>query len=152
MYTLDGSDQIVEIDAPQCQPGAPHPIVVAEEGRLDLAYAVRDDFCAPLSKACTALVTFHAPHAVLFGQSGEETLEGHPLWAAGLRPYQAYEVKDSCWIRWAERVNAVHPRHRPLGLRHYIFAFHDSTFECLARGFAAEIRTEEITLSARTIT
>ena len=35
-------------------------------------------------------------------------------------------------------MNRVHEHHRPeryAELRHYVFAFHDSTFECVARGF-----------------
>jgi len=34
------------------------------------------------------------------------------------------------------------------GLKHYVFAFHDSTFECIARGFNAVIVTglEELIL------
>ena len=50
----------------------------------------------------------------------------------------AFEVKESSWIRRLERMNSVHPYHRPetfWQLRHLIFAFHDSTFECVCRGF-----------------
>ncbi len=39
-------------------------------------------------------------------------------------------------------MNAVHPCHRPehfAGFKHYIFAFHDSTFECIAEGFTCEV-------------
>jgi len=41
-------------------------------------------------------------------------------------------------------MNSVHPRHNPKmydDLKHYVFAFHDSTFECIARGFDATIVT-----------
>jgi hypothetical protein len=37
-------------------------------------------------------------------------------------------------------MNSVHPHHDREGfarLRHYVFAFHDSTFECVARSFTA---------------
>jgi hypothetical protein len=36
-----------------------------------------------------------------------------------------------------ERMNRVHPSHKPQhfeGLRHFVFTFHDDTFECVARG------------------
>jgi hypothetical protein len=39
-------------------------------------------------------------------------------------------------------MNSVHPYHRPeafADLHHYVFAFHDSTFECIARGFNATL-------------
>lgn len=47
---------------------------------------------------------------------------------------------DSRWIAEAERVNLVHPQHRGGWhdrLNHYVFCFHDETFECLAEGFTA---------------
>ncbi len=41
-------------------------------------------------------------------------------------------------------MNSVHPRHTPEWFferkRHFIFAFHDSTFECVAESFEVEVR------------
>jgi hypothetical protein len=39
-------------------------------------------------------------------------------------------------------MNSVHPHHRPEAceaLTHYVFAFHDSTFECVARGISVSL-------------
>jgi hypothetical protein len=39
-------------------------------------------------------------------------------------------------------MNSVHPRHRPehfKSYRHFVLAFHDSTFECIAEGYATEL-------------
>jgi hypothetical protein len=39
-------------------------------------------------------------------------------------------------------MNRVHEHHQPARferLRHFVFAFHDSTFECVAEGFRADI-------------
>lgn len=68
----------------------------------------------------------------------DEAFEGHPLASRGLKPYSVFEVKNSSWIRRLERMNSVHRCHRPEGykmLRHFVFAFHDTTFECVAQGF-----------------
>jgi hypothetical protein len=83
-----------------------------------------------------AIVRFHHPIASLFGPPSDEAFKGHPLSARGLEPYSAMEVKSSSWIRRLERMNSVHPNHRPMHFRtyrHFVFAFHDSTFECVAK-------------------
>jgi hypothetical protein len=52
----------------------------------------------------------------------------------GVRTRQRHCV----WIRAAERRNRVHPYHRAEDfddLRHFVFTFHDSIFEALAREF-----------------
>jgi len=52
------------------------------------------------------------------------------------------EVEHSSWIRALERMNAVHPYHRTehfLKYRHFIFAFHDSTVECVAEGLRVHL-------------
>ncbi|HEX3625576.1 MAG TPA: hypothetical protein VH280_09130 [Verrucomicrobiae bacterium] len=90
----------------------------------------------------TALVRFTNYRAYMFGSPHDEAFSGHPLAARGLTPYSAVEVHHSSWIRILERMNAVHPNHRPelfKDYRHFIFAFHDSTFECVARNFAVTV-------------
>lgn len=52
------------------------------------------------------------------------------------------EVSHSSWIRRLEKMNSVHPYHRPDAFwkrRHLVFAFHDTTFECVCDGF--EVRS-----------
>lgn len=57
-------------------------------------------------------------------------------------PYAAWEVRNSSWIRTLERMNSVHPYHSS-GLfndfRHFIFAFHDTTFECIAWRYKSQV-------------
>ncbi|MBI3462422.1 MAG: hypothetical protein HY000_05090 [Planctomycetes bacterium] len=89
-----------------------------------------------------AIVEFLVPHAHMFGPPNDEASEGHPLASRGLTPYAACEVKHSSWIRQLERMNAVHPCHQPESFssyRHFVFAFHDSTFECVAEGFEVSV-------------
>jgi len=88
------------------------------------------------------IVTFTSSCAHLFGPPNDEAFAGHPLYAKGLRPYSAAEVRTSSWIRSLERMNAVHPSHRPESFRryrHFILAFHDTTFECVAESFDVQL-------------
>ena len=88
------------------------------------------------------VVRFRRPYAHMFGPPNDEAFEGHPLAARGLASYAVYEVRRSSWLRRLERMNAVHWNHRPerflARLRHFVFAFHDATFECIAEGFTFE--------------
>jgi len=87
------------------------------------------------------VMEFHRVHAVTLAGPNDEAIDGHPLAGKGLRAYAAHRVVNSHWIADAERVNAVHPQHRGgwhERLNHYVFCFHDETFECLAEGFTTQ--------------
>ena len=95
-----------------------------------------------------AIVRFTLPRASSFGPPNDEAFAGHPLAARGLEPYGAFEVKQPSWIRALERMNAVHANHEPehfARFRHFVFTFHDTTFECVATGYACEIATGPLT-------
>jgi hypothetical protein len=148
MYSVDELDQVIELGgAPQSSVGAPLPLVLANENRLSLAFFVEDRdpawdgttvrVVSSESAEPAAIVTFDRVEASYFGPPNDEAFAGHPLAARGLQPYGAFEVKHSSWIRSLERMNSVHPYHRPeayRSLRHFIFTFHDSIFECVAEG------------------
>src|SRR5690606_37185003 len=88
-----------------------------------------------------AIVEFAVCYDLMFGAPNDEAFQGHPLANRGLDPYGAFEVQNSSWIRQLERMNSVHPYHKPERFwtrRHFIFTFHDSTFECVADGFQVE--------------
>ena len=151
MYSVDQNDQVVGLpDLPPSSAGAPMPIVLADDQRLLLAYLVQERELwqgppAPVSGSehfaePVALVEFLLPRVHLFGSPNDEALRGHPLHQRGLRPYGAYEVRDSSWVRALKGMNSVHSSHDPdrfARLRHYVFTFHDSTFECVAEGLKA---------------
>lgn len=154
MYGVDGADKVVELkDLPQSSVGAPCPVVLAGEHRLSVAYFLSDAppgwvgrsirSVGPESTAePAAVVRFKRPYASMFGPPNDEAFSGHPLAKRGLRPYGAFEVVGSSWVRKLERMNAVHPRHRPehfSSYRHFILAFHDTTFECVAEGYEVEV-------------
>ena len=145
MYVVDGDDRVIELsDVPQSSVGSPWPVVVATEHGVAIGYeseeltaleltAVRR--LGPQDRAeVSAIISFPA-YAHLFGPPNDEAFGGHPLFARGLRPYGAFEVLNSSWVRALERMNRVHPNHqreRHLRRRHFVLSFHDSTFECVA--------------------
>jgi hypothetical protein len=150
MYTVDGQDRVLELeDVPQCSVGAPLPVVLSNEHSLLLAYYVQNPEPGwdgttirivdhRTSEEPVAVIEFSRPYAMMFGPPNDEAFSGHPLASRGLGPYNAYKVENSSWIRSLERMNAVHPYHRPEKFHaysHFIFAFHDSTFECIATGY-----------------
>jgi hypothetical protein len=115
-------------DLPAHSPGSPLPVVFADDQELILAYETGEE---------VTILRFERPFAHTLGPPNDETLHGHPLAKYGLAPYGIFEVLRSPWVNEFERRNRVHPRHdrrKYDGLRHFVFTFHDSTFECLARG------------------
>src|SRR5215831_2107088 len=150
MYDVDDKDQVRELqDMPQSSVGAPLPFICSDEFCVVLAYYVQEDssgwdgsrvriVCPSEGDEPFAIVRFTGCRAHMFGPPNDEAFAGHPLAGRGLRPYGVFEVDDSSWIRRLERMNSVHPSHRPerfWKLRHLIFTFHDSTFECVCDGF-----------------
>jgi hypothetical protein len=149
MYTIDDLDIVVEMkEVPLPSVGAPCPMILSAESFLHLTYFVQRDLedwdgipravgVDSESEEC-ALVKFRRTKAQMFGPPNDEAFDGHPLAGRGLSPYAIFEVKNSSWIRGLERMNRVHHCHKPehfSGFRHFIFAFHDSTFECVAEEF-----------------
>jgi hypothetical protein len=154
MYTISLADQPLELnDIPQSSVGAPCPMVMAGEHSLRLAYylqntpkgwdgtTVRILSDSQADEPC-ALVTFKMALAHMLGPPNDEAFEGHPLAARGLRPYSVFEIRSSSWLAGLERMNSVHPSHRSehyARYKHFVFAFHDTTFECIAESFSVSV-------------
>lgn len=149
MYPVDDQDCVRELkDVPQPDIGAPAPLILSDEGVTLLAYSVQGKPLPAEGRVLaesdmemfvpdSALIEFHRCQAYTFGPPNDEAFEGHPLASRGLHPYAVFEIEGSSWIRQLELMNSVHPAHRGgwlERLRHFVFAFHDSTFECVARG------------------
>jgi hypothetical protein len=159
MYVIDERDRVVELtEVPQSSVGAPLPVVLADEHTVLLAYLLEDRDPAwdgtsvrvvtASSDEPAALIQFQRTCAVQFGPPNDEAFHGHPLYERGLHPYAAFEVEDSSWLRALEHMNSVHEHHSPGSFRqlhHFVFAFHDSTFECVAGGFTVELRDGPLT-------
>ena len=154
MYQVDERDRVVELkDLPQSSVGAPIPHVLAAEYRVVLVYYIQarelgqDGSSFPTVPPTSldepiAIVRFNMCKVHMFGPPNDEAFGGHPLAKRGLHPYCAFRIEDSSWIRNLERMNSVHISHRPerfWKLQHLVFAFHDSTFECVCDGF--DVRT-----------
>lgn len=149
MYTVDDRDRVAALDVPQCSVGAPLPVVFAGEHELVIAYVAERRGPGRAGETTRAIdadtpvpvvvVRFERPLAHFFGPPNAEAFSGHPLSPRGLEPHAAFRVDDSSWLRELEVRNRVHPQHRAaafLGERHhFVFAFRDSTFECIASSF-----------------
>jgi hypothetical protein len=155
MYEVDRKDQVIELKtAPQSSVGAPIPIVLAGEHDVLLTYYIQETpgewdgttvrmVGTDTEGEAVAVVKFKACIAHMFGPPNDEAFAGHPLADRGLKPYGVFEITESSWIRKLERMNAVHPYHDKRRFmenrKHFIFAFHDTTFECVAEGFSVEV-------------
>jgi hypothetical protein len=94
-----------------------------------------------------ALVEFDFCVSAKLGAPNDEVFGGHPLYGKGLKPYSAQRVVNSRWLKEIEKINSVHRMYRPESWRdtqHFIFWFHDSTFECIADTFKVEIYHESM--------
>ena len=153
-YTVNGEDEVVALtDVPQSSIGAPTPRMLAAERFLSVSFyieTVDPDWDGTSVRLVTedssdehvATVRFERPIAQFFGPPNDEAFSGHPLAQRGLRPYGAFEVTSSSWIRTLERMNSVHEHHRSerfRNFRHFVLSFHDTTFECVAAGYAVNI-------------
>jgi len=154
MYEVDALDKVVKLEsAPKPDIGAPLPFIISNDLDLVLLYVVSKkdpnwdgiyvNVVTSINKDLPiAIVNFLSPHAHIFGPPNDETFAGHPLAERGLKPYSVSEVIDSSWIRKLGRMNSVHLMHNPESfeeLRHFVFAFHDTTFECVAKSFKVDI-------------
>jgi hypothetical protein len=94
------------------------------------------------------IVEFFHVRAVQMGSASNETLHGHPLFGSGLEYYSAHVVENSRWIEDQKSIDSAHPRYRQetwAKYVHYLLAFHDGTFECIATGFDPEETNESLT-------
>ncbi|MEP0847346.1 MAG: hypothetical protein HRF50_11085 [Phycisphaerae bacterium] len=91
-----------------------------------------------------ALVEFVGCLGARLGAPNEEVLRGHYLHGRGQESFTAQLVRNSPWIAELRSINSVHERFRASDwddLKHYVFWFHDSTFESVARDYRLELHT-----------
>ena len=86
-----------------------------------------------------AVVSFQRCIKSTFGHPNDEAIEGHPLYHSGLEAYAIFEVLNSDWICEIDRQNRISfPNTSYADLRHFIFTFHDSSFECVAANLTVQ--------------
>jgi hypothetical protein len=108
--------------------GAPMPILVSGERTAVFFYLAH-----PSNDV--GIVEFFRVSAVKMGAPNDEVFHGHPLSERGLEYYKAHVIENSAWITEIMAINSVHLRYNPdnwKSSKHYLFAFHDDTFECIA--------------------
>lgn len=156
MYEVDEKDRVVTLEGiPQSSVGAPLPLVIANEQRVVLAYYIETTDPSWDGKTVQILDQERSDEPIaivrldclahMFGPPNDEAFDGHPLASRGLSPYGAFRVEESSWIRKLERMNRVHMDHRPERYERYhhlVFAFHDSTFECVCVCRDFDVRIE----------
>jgi hypothetical protein len=137
---------------PPWDTGAPFPRLFSERLKTTLVYLTREPdptwdgrtarAVDPGDEALhiVAVVQFHRVKAVRMGDPNDEVLHGHPLFGKGLAMYEPHVVMRSSWLSELRRINSVHSAYNPAPwerFRHYLLAFHDETFECVAESFTA---------------
>jgi hypothetical protein len=165
-YTPDARDRVVVLDdVPHPDPGAPLPTVLANDYALLLLYLLPHgpaDWDGTTVQVVgsesdglpVAVVEFQQPYAHILGPPNDEAIAGHPLAYRGAVPYGVYEVEGSSWIRAMERMNRVHPYHKPQRfdlLHHYVFTFHESVFECAANDLVVRVERGSIATVAASV-
>ncbi|HRE47545.1 MAG TPA: hypothetical protein PLD47_07470 [Aggregatilineales bacterium] len=136
--------------------GAPMPHVFANEHWVFLTFLVADSPMIPTEPVSLtyAVVEFLRPVAHRSGSPSEDDQFGHYLCGRGQEIYRAQIVENSAWLRemidmWKKanlEDDDSDEKHWQQRIKHYIFWFHDSTFECLARGY--EVHTYHDTINA----
>jgi hypothetical protein len=152
-----GEPYAVPLEFPvQWDIGAPLPHLIQTDSQTFLLFLLgdtqlqKDGFYAAVANPGEHLATveFKGCVSAKMGAPNDEVFHGHPLYGKGLVAYRPLRVLNSTWIRELEAINSVHSQFtadRWNTLSHYIFGFHDCTFECVAQSFVVET-AEEVTI------
>jgi hypothetical protein len=95
-----------------------------------------------MEDAGTAVVEFKHCSVSRFGYPNDEARWGIPQYKGV--SYGIYEVRNSTWIKEVVRLNqySFPDTNDDFLCRHFLFTFHDNTFECLAEDLSLEIVNE----------
>ena len=155
-----GEEHAVPLEFPvRWDTGAPVPHVIQNDYKTFLTFYVREpdpDWDGSYvivkdpgdeSVESLALVEFFGCSSAKLGSPNDEVFGGHPLSGQGLDGYTAQRVVNSRWMAELEAINSVHRNYDPArwrNLNHYVFWFHDTTFECVAESFRVEVFRESM--------
>lgn len=107
--------------------------------------AMRKTTDGRLESAGRALVELEDCEITKFGYPNDEARSGHLLAERGMDTYGVFEVVGSRWVAAnTEQNRKVFPNTPDSALRHFVFTFHDSTFECVARGLRPTLTTKPL--------
>jgi hypothetical protein len=127
--------------------GAPMPHLVANGYRTFLLFYLKDNDPNGVGPEFIALVQFHSCISAKLGTPNEDVLHSHPLFEKGLKPYTAQIIRNSKWREELESINQAHSDYNSefwRSLNHYVFWFHDETFECIAKSYEVELFQKSI--------
>jgi len=116
---------------PEWDTGAPCPKIFADEHVVYLAYYTPHD--------SVSVIRFEHCFDFKMGMPDENKVMLHPLGTNGLEAYEAHVVEDSSWIaELEERYKVITDFTRAIqrDYQHYVFIFHDRTFECVTSGYS----------------
>ena len=119
-------EYVTDIDiGAKVEPGATNPFFAADDRHALLVFNVALDADGRWNSCVFKFVS----NIVKFGAPSDHSISRHALYGKGLKYYSVGEVHNSKW--YSELFPNSDPKKTEL--RHLIFTFHDSTFECLAR-------------------
>lgn len=147
-----GEPHAVPLEFPvQWDIGTPVPHLIKTDSQTFLLFLLHDtelqryDFYADVANAQGeehfATVEFKGCVSAKMGVPNDEVFHGHPLHGKGLVAYSPLRVLNSTWIKELEAINSVHMQFSAdfwNTLSHYIFGFHECTFECVAQSFVVQ--------------
>lgn len=147
---VNEDERVIRLDLPWIpDPGAPLPVTWQDDSRALVAYYT----AASAPGGPLAIVEFEGTLCSMFGYPNDEALGGHPLFHLGLGYYGIFEVLGSSWLDELREQNLRvfpsatwwpnSPRSAWGPARHFVITFHDSTFECLARGIHGSFTAEQ---------
>lgn len=112
-------------------PGGTDPVIKADEHNLEVSFYL-------LNSDDRGKIKFSSVLQFTFGYPNEEVISGHRYAKLGLSPFEFVEVKDSEIIKSIVSANRIHPYHRAeqfKDYKHYVFPFHDTTLEIIAKSY-----------------
>lgn len=142
--------KLIEIEGVKMECGAPLPLVLADEQQVQLIFLklIEGDIISEnkLTNVDIYVLTFNLCLKHCFGFPNDEALYGHPYRALGLESYAFYELENSDWLAELVKIERkAFPNYEVnkhwVNYKHYIITFHDSMFECVAKGYSIEEKT-----------
>ncbi|MEO1246213.1 MAG: hypothetical protein AAFX56_11085 [Pseudomonadota bacterium] len=138
-------DEFRELELPFIpDTGAPNPVLLQTDDSAALLFGARQLMKdgGPSQVVGNAVVEFGQCHATRFGYPNDEAMAGIPRFD-GLS-YGACEVSNSSWIEEIRQLNKKSFPDAPylVNAKHFVFVFHDSTFECVADGLNVDFNHE----------
>lgn len=124
--------KLVDLDMPlNIDPGGTMPEIKSDEHNLEVSFYLMDS-------NNRGVITFKHFLQYTFGYPNEEAISGHRYASLGLSPFQFVELVNSEVIESIINANRVHPYHSDKDFelyRHFIYPFHDTTLEVIAKSY-----------------